>query len=111
MPRMEEKEFRAEYDISAIVDRPRAGYARVDAFFTSKDDAIYAMLPRWQENAVVLKGFTAPSEAKVTVLETGDELEWKASGQELTITMPEAVRTKLPVRELFALKLAGAKEG
>jgi alpha-L-fucosidase len=107
---MEEKEFRAEYDINNLVDTPRAGYARVDAFFTGKDDAIYAMLPRWPENAVVLKGFTAPSDAKVTLLETGDALQWKASGQELTITMPQALRTKLPVRELYTLKLAGAKE-
>jgi alpha-L-fucosidase len=110
VPRMEEKEFRAAYDISAMVDTPRAGYARVDAFFTAKDDAIYAMLPRWPENAVVLKGFTAPSDAKVTVLETGDELQWKASGQELTITMPVAMRTKLAARQLYTLKLAGVKE-
>jgi alpha-L-fucosidase len=110
VPRMEEKEFRAEYDINNLVDTPRAGYARVDAFFTGNDDAIYAMLPRWPEKTVALKGFQAPSSAKITLLETGDELQWKADGGELTVSVPEQLRSKLPVRQLYTLKLAGVKE-
>ena len=82
----------------------------MDAFFTGKDDAIYALLPRWPEKSVVLKGFRAPSDAKISLLETNDELQWKANGGELTVSVPEGLRSKLPVRELYTLKLAGVKE-
>jgi alpha-L-fucosidase len=82
----------------------------VDAFFTGKNDAVYAMLPRWPEKTVALRGFRAPSDAKITLLETGDELQWKPTGSELSVTMPEALRSKLPARELYTLKLAGVKE-
>jgi alpha-L-fucosidase len=107
---MEEKEFRAEYDINKMVDSPPAGFARVDAFFTGKGDVIYAMLPRWPEQHAVVKGFAAPSQARITLLETGDELQFRANGNELTIEMPERLRGKLPHRELYTLKLAGVKE-
>jgi len=68
------------------------------------------MLPRWPEKSVVLKGFQAPSDAKITLLETGNDLQWKASGGELTVSLPEELRSKLPVRELYTLKLTGVKE-
>jgi hypothetical protein len=68
------------------------------------------MLPRWPEKSVSLKGFQAPSDAKITMLETGNELHWKANGRELSISMPESLRNKLPARELYTLKLAGVKE-
>ncbi len=41
VPKMEEKEFRAEYDINKMVDSPPAGFARVEAFFTVKGRTAY----------------------------------------------------------------------
>ena len=46
IPKLEEKEFMSDYDITKLVDTPPAGYARADAFFTAKNDAVYAILPR-----------------------------------------------------------------
>jgi alpha-L-fucosidase len=110
VPRLEEKEFRADYDITKMVDAPPPGYARVDAFFTSKGDDLYVMLPRWPEGPVVLDGFSGPSTARVTILETGDECRWKTSGSRIDIEVPEHARNKLPFRELYALKLEGMKQ-
>ena len=110
VPQMEEKEFMSEYDINKMVDAPPSGYARVDAFFTAKGDAIYAMLPRWPEGSITLEGFSGPSDAKITLLETGDQLPCSATGSSLKITVPPSIRSKLPNRQLYTLKLTGFKQ-
>jgi alpha-L-fucosidase len=110
VPKMEDKEFRAAYDITKMVDDPPSGYARIDALFTAKGDNIYAMLPRWPQGTVSLNGFTGPSDAKVTMLETGDECHWKASGSRIDIDLPESTRNKLPPRQLYTVKLTGMKQ-
>ena len=102
VPKLEVKEFMADYNITQMVDKPPAGYARVDAFFTSKGDAVYAILPRWPEGEMVIEG-VRPS--KVTLLETGDVLQHRADGARLRVAMPETVRAKLPFRQAYVLKL------
>jgi alpha-L-fucosidase len=109
VPRMEEKEFRADYDITKMVDTPPSGYARVDVFFTAKDDAIYAILPRWPDQTLVLDGVGGSSTAQITLLETGDALKFSTSGKQTTVTVPSELRTKLPERQLYTLKLSGFK--
>ena len=107
VPQMEDKEFRAAYEIKQMVDEPPTGYARVDAFFTANADNIYAILPRWPGPELTLDGFSAPSAAKITWLETGDELKWRQSGNRLQIALPDTLRFKLPVRQAYVLKMAG----
>ena len=109
VPQMEQKEFRAEYDITQLVDSPPSGFARVDAFFTAKDDAVYAILPRWPEQAIALDGFEAPSGATVTLLETGTPLRWHAEGKRLHIDVPASLRASIPFRNAYVLKMAGVK--
>jgi len=107
VPQMEDKEFRASYEIKQMVDEPPAGYARVDAFFTANGDYLYAILPRWPEQGLTLDGFNAPSGAKISLLETGDELKWRQTGSQLQITLPDALRFKLRARQAYVLKMAG----
>ncbi len=109
VPRIEEKEFKAEYDITRLVDTPPAGFARVDAFFTAKDDAVYAILPRRPAKEVVLDGIEAPSGARVTLLEGGEPLAANREGNRLRIRIPEALAAALPARPCYTLKIAGAR--
>ncbi|HEX4227835.1 MAG TPA: alpha-L-fucosidase [Bryobacteraceae bacterium] len=109
IPRMEEKEFRAAYNISQMVDSPPSGYARVDAFYTRKGDTVYAILPRWPYAPVELSGVHAPSGAKVSLLETGDALPWHAMGNTLRIELPQQVHSKLPRREAYVVKMQGVQ--
>ncbi len=109
VPQMEDKEFRASYEIKQMVDAPPLGYARVDAFFTTKDDAIYAILPHWPGRGIGLNGFAAAPGAKITMLETGDELRWRSEGNGVRVDLPDSLRLKLPEREAYVLKMAGVK--
>ena len=99
----------AEFNITQLVDTPPAGYARVDAFFTAKGDVVYAILPRWPQREIALDGVSAPSGSKITLLETGDELQWRADGSRLRITVPESLRSKMPIRDAHVFKMNGAK--
>jgi alpha-L-fucosidase len=107
VPKLEEKTFMTEYDITKLVDAPPAGMARVDAFFTAKDDAVYAILPRRPGREIVLDDLDAPASVRVTLLESGQPLESGRSGRQLRIRVPETVAARLPVRHAYVLKLAG----
>ena len=107
VPHMEEKEFMSDYDITKMVDNPPAGYARVDAFFTAKNDAVYAILPRWPEKEFTMQNVSTAGDTKITLLETGDELQSQRNGMQLTIKVPAELRWKIPVRPAYVLKLTG----
>jgi alpha-L-fucosidase len=109
IPKLEEKEFMSDYDITKLVDTPPAGYARVEAFYTVKNDTIYAILPRRPTREVVLEDIEVPSTVRVTLLEGGQQLESTRQGNQLRIRIPDSLSASLPVRQAYVLKLAGAK--
>ena len=109
IPKLEEKEFMSDYDITKLVDTPPSGYARVEAFYTVKGDAVYAILPRRPVHEVVLDDIDAPSGVRVTLLEDGQVLESSRQGKQLRVRIPEAVSAGLPARQAYVLKLAGAR--
>jgi alpha-L-fucosidase len=109
LPHLEEKEFMSEYDITNLVDEPRSGFARVEAFFTSKGNDVYAMLPRWPEESFTFEKMTAADGARITLLENGAELKWRAEGGNLRVDIPGETRAKLPSRPLYTLKLSGVQ--
>jgi hypothetical protein len=43
------KEFSTTYDVTKLTQKPAAGKAGIEAFFTSKGKDVYAILPRWSE--------------------------------------------------------------
>jgi alpha-L-fucosidase len=109
IPKFEQKEFMADYDIGKMVDTPPAGYARVDAFLTSKDDAVYAIVPRRPVKEVVIEDIETPAAARVTLLEGGQALQSRRDGKRLRIAVPEALSASLPARHAYTIKIAGAR--
>jgi alpha-L-fucosidase len=109
VPVLEEKEYMSEYPITALVDTPPAGSARVEAFFTSENGAVYAILPRRPLGEVVLRGIDAAAGVRVTLLEGGQLLESRMENGNLWVTIPDSLSAALPARQAWVLKLAGAK--
>jgi alpha-L-fucosidase len=109
VPQLEEKDFMSDYPIGSLVDSPAAGFARVEAFFTAGDSAVYAILPRRPLKEVVLDGIVAPSGVRVTLLEGGQPLESARHGSQLRIRIPDALAASLPARQAYVLKIAGAR--
>jgi alpha-L-fucosidase len=109
VPKLEQKEFMAAYDITKLVDAPPAGMAHIEAFFTAKDDALYAIVPRRLAGDVVLNDIEAPGGVRATLLETGQPLESTLDDRRLTIRIPYALAASLPFRQAYVFKLAGAR--
>jgi alpha-L-fucosidase len=105
VPRLEDKEYRAEYEITKLVDDPPPGTARVEAFFTAKNDAVYAIVPRRPEREFVVQDIEAPAGARVTLLEGGTPVEARREGGNLRLSIPEG----LPARDAYVFRIAGAR--
>ena len=48
MPKVDyNKEYETAYDVSKLAEKPAAGKASIEAFFTAKGNDVFAILPRW----------------------------------------------------------------
>jgi len=106
VPKLEVKEYMSEYPIQDLIDTPKQGNARIEAFYTAGKDAVYAILPRRPIREILLDGIAAGPK-KVTLLETGAALESSRQGNRLRVRIPEALSASLPAREAYVLKIVG----
>jgi alpha-L-fucosidase len=109
IPKFEEKEFMAEYDIGKMVDTPPAGYARVEAFLTAGDRALYAIVPRRPVGEIAIDDVQAPDGLRVTLLEGGQAAPARLDGAQLRIAVPDRLAASLPDRQAYVFKIAGAR--
>lgn len=110
LPHLEQKEFRAPYDISELVDNPQPGYAHIEAFFTRKDNNIYVILPRWPQGEIALHGFSASSIAKANLLGSDREIPAQTRGRDLVLKIPDSLYAGQPSQEAYVIRLNGVHE-
>ncbi|MBI4908666.1 MAG: alpha-L-fucosidase [Acidobacteria bacterium] len=96
------KEFSTAYDVTKLTEKQPGGKASIDAFFTSKGNNVYAILPRWPGRQFVVKDVKGIQAA--TLLGSGAKLAFKASARGVTIEMPE-VPEELMRQPAWVLKL------
>ena len=99
----------ADYDITKMVDAPPAGFARVEAFFTAKGDAVYAIVPRRPREAFAFESIPPASDVKVTLLPDGRPLETGRLGDRLTVIVPDALSAALPASPAYTFKITGLR--
>jgi alpha-L-fucosidase len=107
IPHLEQKEFRAEYHITQMVDNPPAGYAHIEAFFTQKNANIYAILPRWPQKDLVLHDFAASAATKATLIGRERALSFEQRGRDLVIAIPDSLRASEPPQEAYVIRMTG----
>ena len=105
VPNFEEKEFMGEYDIRKLVDEPKPGQAHIEAFFTKKGNDVFAIVPRRLPREITIADVKAGA---ASLLETGDKLAVRAANGSVTVTVPDALREKLPERVAYCIRLTGA---
>jgi alpha-L-fucosidase len=106
-PHLEQSEFMSEYDISKLVDDPPTGTARVESFFTSKGNTVYAIVPRWPGPEFVIENAATASGAKCSLLETGQDLAIRTTGKAVHVTIPQELQLHMPHREAYVIKIEG----
>jgi len=81
------KEYSSAYDVTKLIERSTDGKASIEAFFTSKGDEVYAILPHWSGHNLVIKNLSAAR--SVTLLGSSTPLKVKNSKTGLSIELPD----------------------
>jgi alpha-L-fucosidase len=99
-------EFMTKYDVLDYVERRKPGQAVIEAFFTSKGNDVYAIIPGWPGRQFVLKN-AAGSAMEVTLLGGTGPLKWSASGGNIVINMPEASADAARAQHAHVIRFRG----
>jgi alpha-L-fucosidase len=84
---------------------PEPGYAVKEVFFTQKGENVYAILPQYPKNKIVLKNVQTKTKTKIALLGSDKKVLWKQKGNDLEITMPSLYADELPCDYAWVLKL------
>lgn len=99
-------QFMTRYEVTELIDGARPGMARVEAFFTRKGDALYAIVPGRPGKDFLLRGVNAVPGAAVTLLGHAGPLQWRAADGGVRVQFPERVAT---AEYAYTLKVTGLK--
>ena len=98
------------YDILELTVNPPKGHAVKEVFFTRKKDTLYAIVPTWPKEQLVLKGVSADDSTEVTMLGVGKPLTWKPKGKDLVIDVPLMSPEEIPSRHAYAFRITHATQ-
>lgn len=97
------QEYSSAYDVTKMVQAPEGGKAAIDAFFTSKGNDVYAILPRWNAGNFRIKD--ASGVRSVRLIGSAAPLKFKASNGSIAIELPE-LPADLRAEPAWVLKLS-----
>lgn len=88
-PKLETGEFMTKYNVMDYVEAKKPGQAVIEAFFTSKGNTVYAIVPGWKGDRLTLKDVGAVNAVEVLGL---GPAKFTASGRDVSIEVPGEVR-------------------
>jgi alpha-L-fucosidase len=100
-------EWRVRYEVGDFAGRPEPGKASVQAFFTSKGNTLYAIVPRWPAGKLILEDVHVSKGEKVTMLGVDRPLAWKPVDGGVEIEVPPLSVDDLPCRYAYVVKVPG----
>jgi len=103
------KEYMTKYDIAELTGKPTGDKAVIEAFFTTKGDALYVITPRWPGEKLVVKDIEVSPNTAVTMLGVAQPIRWDRSGSDLTIQVPALSVDDVPCRYAYVFKITGVK--
>jgi alpha-L-fucosidase len=87
---------------------PDPGYAVKEIFYTYNPttNALYGIFPRYPDSkTLVLKNMTLPAGTRISFLSTKENLQWKQSGTNIEISLPEYNPNKIRSAYAYAVKV------
>ncbi len=96
--------FKSAYDVSKLAEKPEAGKAAIDAFFTAQGSTVYAILPRWPGRQFAISQIDASRLKSVTLLGVNQPLQWKADAGSVSVALPDLPQ-ELMAQPAWVLKM------
>lgn len=104
VPKIEyNQEYSSEYDVTKLTGTPEAGKAGIEAFFTSKGNDLYAILPNWSGHSLILRDVSGVK--SVSLLGSTMPVKFKVSKAGTSIELP-ALPQELRTQPAWVLKLS-----
>jgi alpha-L-fucosidase len=97
------QEFSSEYDVTKLASKPAPGKAGIEAFFTSKGNDVYAILPRWPGGSFQVKDVSGVK--AVTLLGDATPVKFSAANGGVAVQLPE-LPEDLRAQAAWVLKLS-----
>jgi alpha-L-fucosidase len=83
------KEYSSDYDVTKLSAKPAPGKAGIEAFFTTKGDSLYAILPRWPGRRFVVKDVGEPAVKTVSLLGSNASLRFTSEAGGISVALPD----------------------
>jgi alpha-L-fucosidase len=101
--------YRAKYDVEAITLHPAPGDARKEILFTRKGDILYAILPVYPRDALIIRDLKLARDARISLLGASPaHIAWQSRGNHIKVSMPVPGAVGLPSDGAVVLKIEGA---
>ena len=107
--KLETGEFMTRYEVTDYVERKKPGQAIIEAFFTSKGNDVYAIVPGWPGSQLTIKDLHAPAAMKVAMLGQSGELKWTQAGNNVIVQMPSAPGDARQAQHAYVVKMSGVQ--
>lgn len=83
------KEFETNYDVSKLTEKPAAGKASIEAFFTAKGNSVFAILPRWPGRQFTFKNTGNLKVQAAKLLGSDLPVVWRSGSDSVIFNLPE----------------------
>ena len=97
-----DKEYETPYDVTKLTEKPEAGKAFIEAFFTTKGRDLYVILPRWPGRRFTVK---EDVDVKSASLLGGGPVRFTRAAGKVTLELPDLPEPLLG-QPAWVLKLA-----
>jgi len=95
----------ADYILKQTVD-PQPGYAVREAFFTTKGNDLYIIVPGWPKDDLLIRNLQLTSNSNISLLGTDLTLECEKNGEDLLIKIPSLQQELLPCKYAYVFKIS-----
>jgi alpha-L-fucosidase len=103
--------YRARYDVEQLTLSPAPGDARKEILFTRRGQAVYAILPRYPQGTLIVRGVKLAPGAQVSLLGSAHgSIRWRQRGADLAIATPVLRDGELPFAGAYVFKLEGIRD-
>ncbi|MBI9061498.1 MAG: alpha-L-fucosidase [Marinilabiliaceae bacterium] len=95
----------ADFILKQTID-PEPGYAVREIFFTQNENDLYAIVPKWPKDQLVIRDIKVSPDTQVTLVGTDIKLDFEQRGKNLILKIPYLTPEELPCEYAWAFKIS-----
>lgn len=84
---------------------PEPGYAVREVFFTKKENTVYAIVPKWPKEKLVIRDIKTTENTEISLLGSNLKMKFTQKGNDLIIDVPYLTADELPSKYAYSFKI------